>query len=511
MSKQLTRRRLLASVGGIAGLALGGTAGASPGLADRSTADELPLRWNRTYAPNRYNQTVSLLERDDQYVVLGATGGQPTQLSGWLFGVDATTGEGQWQTPLENPDLDGQPSFRQFDETPDGDGLVVTGTRSSSGSVSLVRAGPKGEVDWWETFGAGAESGSVLLPSLAVVEDGYLVGANRLVDQAIDAVVVEVAPDGSERSRTALFEDEQSTLLDAIPDGEGGLVGVGQLQERTTSTADQPTARGVVFRLNGDLSVQWRREFTAPTDGDPFQTNRLNAVTRTADGYAVVGAALPQDASSVSGWILRLDESGSERASQLVEPQPVTSLTNVVETSDGLTVTGQVAESLTAQSASGLVAELGSDGGNRWSKILGPAATNNLRDVVATSDDGIAVVGIAQATSQDANPVTQSWLVKLGGEPAPSVTTTTTSRNGSTATPSPTPTPTPEPTPTPSPTPTVTPTATPTDVATDTPTDTGTTTGNGPGFGALGTLTALGSSALYRRVADGNDGDDETE
>jgi len=512
MSKQLTRRRLLASVGGVAGLALGGTAGAVPALADRSAADELPLRWDRTYASNTYNSAVSLLEREDEYVALGATGSQRTQLDGWLFGVDATTGEGQWQTPLANSDLDGQPSFRQFAESSDGDGIVITGTRSASGVVSVLRTGPEGEVDWWETFAAAETSGRLLLPSLAADDDGYLVGANRVLDQAVDALVVSVAPDGSERSRTTLFEDEQSTLLDVVPDGEGGLVGIGQLQERTTSTTDQPVARGVVFRLNGDLSVQWRQEFTAPSDGDPFQTNRLTAITRTENGYAAIGIAIPQDVSSISGWVLRLNADGSGRANQLVEPQPVTSLTSVVETSDGLTVAGQVSESPTAQTASGWVAELDDEGERRWTRTVGSAAVNSPQDILATSDDGVAVGGTARAESSDADPLTQGWLVKLGGEPAPSVTATA-SGGGSTPTPSPTETPTPtdtpEPTPTPSPTPTATPTATPTDVATATATDTRTTTADGPGFGAVGTLTALGAGALYRHVTDESDGDAE--
>jgi PGF-CTERM protein len=507
MSKQLTRRRLLASVGGLAGLALGGTAGAVPGLADRSTADELPLRWNRTYAPGTYNSAVSLLERDGEYVALGATGDQRTQLGGWLFGVDATTGEGQWQVTLENSDLDGQPSFRQLDEAADGDGFALAGAQSSAGTLSLVQTGPEGEVDWWETFGAetsGESSGRVLLPSLAAGDDRYLVGANRVVDQAVDAVILAVGPDGSERSRTTFFEDEQSTLLDVIPDGDGGLVGVGQLQRRTTSTEDQPTARAVVFRLNGDLSVDWRQEFTAPGDGDSFQTNRLNSITRTESGYAAVGIAIAQDVSSISGWVLRLNADGSGSANQLVEPQPVTSLTGVTETSDGLTVAGQVGESPTAQTASGWVAELDADGNGRWSRTVDAAAVNNLQETLATSDGGVALAGTAQAGSQDVDPLTQGWLVKLGGEPAPSVTSTP-SGGDSTPTSTETPTETPAPTPTPTPSPTPSPTATPTDVATATATDPPTTTEDGPGFGAVGALTALGAGALYRHVTDESD------
>ena len=500
MSKQTTRRRLLASVGGLAGLALGGTAGAVPARAAASSADELPLRWNRQYGSNTYNSAVSMLERDDQYVVLGTTGPEPTQTSGWLYGVDATTGAGQWQTTVENTDLDRQPQFQTLVDAPDGDGFALLGARLTEGVASLVRTGPEGSASWWEEYGVetdGDASGTFLSASLVPAEDGYFVCGSQLAGTSISAVVVSVGLDGSERSRTVLFQDERSNLLDAVPDGEGGLIAAGQLQERTTGT-DRPQARAVVVRLNPDLSVAWEREFTAPGDGDPFQTNLLRAVTETADGYAAVGTAAPEGGSSAQGWVLLLDGEANERASRLFDPQPVTSLTDVVEASDGLTVVGQLAESSTSTAVTGWVAELGPDGEGRWSKTLGPAATNNLVDGVATSDEGVALVGTVQAESSDADPRTQGWLVKLGGEPAPSVTSTP---SDSTATPEPTATRTPEPTATPTPEPTVTPTptATPAEMATETPDD-GTTSGSGPGFGVVGTVTALGAGALYRHL-----------
>jgi hypothetical protein len=500
MSKQITRRRLLASAGGLAGLALGATAGAVPAAA--ASADELPLRWNRTYAPNRINGAVSAIERDGQYVVLGTTGQEATQTSGWLYGVDAASGAGQWQTTVENSEIDRQPRFQTHVDAPDGDGFTLLGARFTEGVASLVRTGPEGSVSWWEEYGVetdGGESGTFLSSSLVATEEGYFVCGSRLAGTSISAVVVSAGLDGSERSRTVLFQDERSNLLDAVPDGEGGLIVVGQLQERTTSATDRPQTRAVVARLNPDLSVAWDREFTAPGE-DPFQTNLLRGLTATSDGYAAVGTAAPAGGQSAQGWVLLLDAEGSERASRLFDPSPITTLTGVVEAADGLTVVGQLAESATSAATTGWVAELAPDGTGRWNRSLAPASTNNLVEVIATSDDGVALVGTVQAESQDADPRSQGWLVKLGGEPAPSVTSTA---SGDTDTPESTPTDTPEPTPTDTPEPTATPTpiTTPTRMVTETPED-GTTSGSGPGFGAVGAVTALGAGALYRHLAD---------
>ncbi|MEF8851283.1 MAG: PGF-CTERM sorting domain-containing protein [Haloarculaceae archaeon] len=500
MANETTRRRLLASVGGVAGVALGGTAGAAPVRASPSaSADELPVRWNRTYAPNRINGAVGALEHDGQYVALGTTGEEGTETTGWLFAVDGTSGAGQWQTSVENTDVDAQPQFQQLVEAPDGDGFALLGARLNEGVASLVRTGPNGEAVWWEEYEVetdGEASGTFLSSSLVPTDDGYFVGGARLAGSSVSAVVLDVAVDGTERSRTRLFGNERSNLLDATPDGEGGLVGVGQLQTRSTSASDRPRVRAVAVGLDAGLSVAWTREFTASRDGAPFQTNLPQAVTGTAEGYAVAGSVAPEGGESSRGWVLLLDGDGTERTSRLFAPQPVTSLTGVVEASDGLTVVGQLAESVTSTSTTGWVAELDDGAQGRWSKSFDAAAVNNPVDVFATSDDGVALVGTTQAGSRDADPRSRGWLVKLGGDPAPSVTD-----SEGTDTPEPTPTPTTEQTSTDAPGSTPAPTTTPARMATDTPDD-DTTTGSGPGFGVVGTLTALGAGALYRRLVD---------
>lgn len=500
MSKQLTRRRLLASVGGLAGLALGGTAGAVPSRAD--SADELPVRWNRTYAPNSVNSAVTALERDDQYVALGGTGSQVGETTGWLFGIDATTGEGQWQTRLENPDLDSQPGFSAAVPAVDGDGLALLGSDPLSGQVSLVRTTGEGEIDWWETYeSAESEEVTAAFQSLVALSDGYVIGGYRTQEQEFDAATIRVDADGAEQSRNTFFEEQTATILSLTSDGDGGYVGVGELQEPTDSgSEDQPPIRANLFRADADGTVQWQRDFTAPTDETLF-INQFGDLAGTEDGYAAAGLAADQTVSNIRGWVVRTDESGQGQASRLLEPRATTALTGVTEASDGLTVVGQVSESSNLQGGSGWVAELDDGNAPRWSRELSAMAAGGFEHVLATSDDGVALVGAAQADSQGADPQTQAWVVKLGGEPAPSVTSTP-ADDTATPTSSPTPTTAPTPTETPEPTPTPTPTATLTDVATETPTDAGTTSGTGPGFGAVGALAALGAGALYRRVTD---------
>jgi len=504
MERALSRRSVLGSTGALlAGAALGGTASAA------SATDELPLRWNRTYSDAAYNGAASVVEDDGQYVVLGQSGAQARGIPGWLFGVDATSGEGEWMTTVASDDRQA-PTFQTHLPAVDGDGYALLGVRARSGISSLVRTDAEGAIQWWETYEGRADGDaevSMLARDAIATGDGYLIAGTRVRDGSASGLVVRVGPDGRERSRTRLFTDQQSELLSVVPDGDG-YVGAAVVQ---SPSGGQSTLRAVLFRADANDEVQWREEFTAPTDGDPLGQNQLSDLAADGDGYVAAGYTASNTFDTVDGWVLSVDGSGQRRAGRRLSPRPVTLFTGVTTTDGGIVVAGQGSESATSQAATGVVGELGDGLEANWSKQVSVGAINNVRDVVATGDGGVALAGLTQYRSQSANPRSEAWLVKLGGEDAPRVTATAPETDAqsstATATPSPTPTPTPSPTPTVTPSPTATATATPEPTDDATPTETGTdpaeTTANGgPGFGVGAALAALGGTALYERTRD---------
>ncbi|QLH80423.1 hypothetical protein [Halosimplex pelagicum] len=477
---------------------------------DVDAAEELPLRWNRTYSDATYNGAASVVEDGDEYVVLGQSGAQASGIPGWLFGTDATSGEGSWTATVASEDRR-PPTFQTHLPAVDGDGYALLGVRAQAGTASLVRTDADGAVQWRETYEGNSDgdaNASILARDAVAIGDGYLIAGTRAGGQGAGSsgLVVRVGPDGEERSRTRLFPDQRSEILSVVPDGDG-YAGAAAVR---SSSGGGPTVRAVLFRADADDELQWREAFTAPTDGDPFVRNQLVDLAADGDGYVAAGYTSNTSVETVDGWVLSVDGSGNQRASRRLSPRPVTLFTGVATTDDGVVVAGQGSESTSSQTAVGLVGELGDGLEANWSRTVSVGAVNNVRDVIATGDGGVALAGITQYQSRSADPRSEAWLVKLGGEDAPRVTATApeTDAPSATATASPTPEPTATPSPTPSSTPeptddpTVTATATATVPETAAPNPTETTDGDGAGFGAGAALAALGGTALYERVRD---------
>jgi hypothetical protein len=507
----LSRRRLLAGAGVLASsVALGGVAGASRDGANGADAvDELPLRWNRTYSDATYNGATSVVEGDDGLVVLGQSGGQPTGIPGWLFGADATSGAGEWMETIANEESQRRPTFQDHVPAVDGGGYALLGMAAQSGTVALVRTGADGAIEWWQTYesdSGGDGSGGLLARDVIASADGYVLAGTDVQDGSASGLVVRVGPEGDERSRARLFTDRQSEILSVVPDGDG-YVGTAAVRE---SADGQATIRSVVFRADANDEVQWREAFTAPSEDAALAQNQLVDIAPAGDGYVAAGFAASRTLDTFDGWVLSVDASGSQRATRRLSPQPATRFSAVADTADGTVVAGQGSESATAQTGVGVVGELDDDLEGNWSRTVSVGATNNVRDVIGTADGGVALAGITQYQSRSADPRSEAWLVKLGGDDAPQVTATAPSTDApsstATATPSPTPTATPSPTPSPTPEPTddATATATPTATVPETagPDPTETTAGDGPGFGVGAAVAALGGTALYERVRD---------
>ncbi|ELZ28207.1 lipoprotein [Halosimplex carlsbadense 2-9-1] len=465
---------------------------------------ELPLRWNRTYSNATYNGATSVVEGDDGLVVLGQSGAQPTGIPGWLFGADATSGDGEWMATIANAESQRRPTFQEHVPAVDGDGYALLGMATRSGTVAFVRTGPDGDVQWWRTYESDSGGdGGLLARDVIASADGYVIAGTDVRSGSASGLVVRVGPEGEERSRTRLFTDRQSEILSVVPDGDG-YVGTAAIQD---SSGGQATIRSVVFRAGANDEVQWREAFTAPTEDAALAQNQLVDIAPAGDGYVAAGFAASRSLDTFDGWVLSVDGSGSQRATRRLSPEPATRFSAVADTADGTVVAGQGGESAGAQTGVGVVGELGDGLEANWSRTVSVGATNNVRDVTGTADGGVALAGITQYQSEGADPRSEAWLVKLGGDDAPQVTATAPSTDAPSSTATATPSRTPTPSPTPSPTATATATATPapTDEAMPTRTEPEeTTAGDGAGFGVGAALAAIGGTALYERVRDGD-------
>jgi hypothetical protein len=495
----LSRRRLLASAGALAAGSV-----LPIGAARRASQSERPpVRWHRLYGDAQQNLATSVVERGDEYVVVGQRG-DATQSEGWLFGIDATTGAGQWQTPLSNPEISGRVQFIDLVPAVDGDGFVLLGGGIATQTQSLVRTGPEGEIRWWETYESDGE-GAIVLQSLEPTDDGYVCGGFRTGGETRDAVVLTVGPGGSERSRQRLFPDQNATISSLLPVGGDEYVGAGVLQDPPEDgSSEVPPIRTNVFRVTGDGAIQWQRDVVAPAEGTPRRSAFTDFVA-TSEGYAGAGIVVDEGSTVPKGWIHVTDTEGTAVASERFAPQQITQFTGLTATDGSLTVVGQLREGPASSSSGGWIGEVTTGGGLEWSRTATLSELNNFQSVLATGDGGTLAAGFTGRITSNQTVELEALLAKLGGEPAPGVATTPTPEP--TPTPTATPSETPTPTPTSTPTETPDPTATPTSAATPTPSETATLTpteesetasGTGPGFGAGAALAGIGG-LLWRR------------
>lgn len=505
MVRKPSRRRLLASTGLLLSAgAVPAVGAARPGSSAESTTTPTggsgppPVRWNRLYSAGENSRAKSLFEADGQYVAFGTTrSGRRTRP--WLFGVDATTGQGTWSRTLQL-NAESETTRQYVAATSVDDEFVLLGVAGEGGPFELVRVATDGTVRWRQTYEVAGERSftppplpNVQSKALTTVDDGIVVVGGRLnrSENTGDALVMSVGTDGTEQWRTTLFDGKNSLGL-SLSETDSGYVGTAATAEKAPEGEQPPTAAGV-FGLGTDGSVQWQNEFFAEGQTESGQASLPFDHAATGDGYLLVGAA--GRFGQGTGWLVTTGPDGAVRSQRTLE-QPPAVPTTVVADGDTYYATGSVNQR-SSRERPAWIGALDGTAEVQWSETPARGTRNAFGDLLTASDGGFAVAG--QTVSQgDQGSVTQeAWLVKLGGDPVPASTAT------ATETPTPTETSTPAETGTPAPAETATPYETPVTAATTAAgAEDRTTSGDGPGFGVVGTLAALGAGALFGRVRD---------
>jgi PGF-CTERM protein len=520
MDSDLTRRRLLASTGLAVSVGAASVAGATGTdeveQPSNRTLDPPELRWNRTYGPRTYNSASSLLETEDGHLVAHGQVQKEQYGSGtgWLFSLDAQTGDGRWSHVFESEAETEEEERSTILAVADaGDGFVLLeAAQFQAQSFTLRKVTPDGEQSWKRTYEPEAEGEEVTLRTVALhsVDDGYLVagyvgqGTDSTSADTASALVLKTDEEGVEQWRHTFFDGYLSLVQSVTTDGDG-YVASGVRLEPAESEDEQVPVESVFFRFDESGSVSWETGVSGTTDGEMNQQNLATDHAETDDGYLLVGAT--GNGFELSAWVVAMDASGSIQTMDTIEPENSDQrlrFTSIAANDDTFYVTGALGNQSTSESKAWLGA-FDASAQLDWSETPGRKQTNQFADVVTTSDGGIAVAGQTWTDDENADTPGEAWVVKLGGDAVTTPSPPPEPTNTRTATASPTPEPTPSPTPTPTPTPDGM------DDETETPDgdsdDTKTTSGDGPGFGVGAALAALGSGALLRRYGVVNDGD----
>lgn len=160
---------------------------------------------------------------------------------------------------------------------------------------------------------------------------------------------------------------------------------------------------------------QWANRYFDPGDGE-----RIPSCVRVLQdgGYIVVGQAIDTKTKVSSGWLMRLDTSGSKlwarTYSNQAQGKPSSAFTWAEQTSDGgFIACGWVHASNTEGSeGQGWMVKLSGSGEKQWSSEIGGKGAGQLRRVRVADDGGYIGVGSYSATVTAVG--SDGWAVRIG-------------------------------------------------------------------------------------------------
>ncbi len=244
--------------------------------------------------------------------------------------------------------------------------------------------------------------------------------------------------------------DDRANAIAALADG--GVAVAGKTSSKGAGSGD-----AWVMRLDGDGRLTWDRTF-----GGPAYERANSIVAIPATGFAVAGHTASKGAGERDGWLLRLDRAGQVIWDRTIGGLYFDSALSVVALPDGgFVVAGYTAPSggddqdawfarldragktvwertvggagydgilgMTALAGGGFVAvgETGSGGAGRqdalvirigprgdvlWRRVLGGAANDWVRSVVALGDGGVVLAGVTASKGAGGE---DAWIVRL--------------------------------------------------------------------------------------------------
>ncbi|WP_459193025.1 hypothetical protein [Halosimplex sp. J119] len=506
MTRELTRRSLLAAGGS---LVAGGAVGSAVVAADTQERDGPPaLRWSETY-DGATTDTVqdALRTAEGTFVVVGQSGADPERVRPWAFAVD-DRGRPQWERRYDADDVAG---VNAVAETDDGSLLLAgySGQPTEGQTPLFLKLDASGELQWRRTVELPRNGGNVA--SLRSAGDGEYVAIGLARGGTLPDVSGWVfGVDGeAERQWSETYGPRHSNYvasLAATSDG-GYVVGGGTRAEAVEG--EQPPYVGWLFEVDGEGSQQWSEVYRETTEETDHRLNFFYDVYATESGYLAAGGSSQELFGGQQGWVLSVDQSGERQRRLLTRPadMQVGQFQRIRPFEGGYALVG-VGQATSTDPASVWAAGIDGDLSRQWSATQQFASGSQAITALETDDGGLVVFGNANVEGE--RTTTDALALKLGGDPVPTATgTTTAGTDGGTATPSPTATPTPTASPTPTPTATATDPTTETDPAS---TDAGeeTTADDGAGFGMGTALAAIGGGALLRRTRRSDEQPDET-
>ena len=377
------------------------------------TASEQPVElWSKTFGGPSGDYAWSAQQTSDGgYILAGGTcsfGAGDHDV--WLIKTDSSGNE-EWS---ENFGGLAYEDARTVQQTADG-GYILAGSAASFGAGSfdawLIKTDSSGNEEWNKTFGGSADDFAY---SVQQTSDGGYILAGETWSFAVggkDAWLIKTDSSGNEEwSKT--FGGQGGEFVDSVqqtPDGGYILVG---------SVGNGGSHDALLIKTDSSGNEEWEKTFGGSA-GDMGKE-----VQRTSDGgYILGGMTESSGAGGYDFWLIKTDSSGNEEWSNTFGGADDDEAFSVLQTSDGgYVLTGKTRPTEDGKWDAWLV-KTDSNGNEEWNKTFGGADDDEVFSVLQTSDGRYILAGKTYPPGSDS---VDAWLVKLGPEENPPVTSPTT-------------------------------------------------------------------------------------
>lgn len=346
--------------------------------------------WQKNYGGTHIDIAIDIkLTADSGYVFLGTTSSTDGDVSGnhggtndiWLVKLDAT-GNIQWQKCYGGP---GQETSHSLQLTNDGGYIIGAYVTADGGDIAghhgnnnandvwIVKTDSNGNMEWQKCYG-GSQSDDIT-SVIPTTDGGYIFSASVLsTDGDVncahysnqDIWLVKIDNDGNIEWQSCAGGNYGEVPDALLQSRDGGYIIAGIEYSDDLPGTHGPGGDGWVVKFDSNGNIEWQR-FLGGT-----QTDRLQTIIETNDGYVVAGSSNSTDGDICSN-----------------------------KGTDDL-----------------FIVKLNTDGSTAWKRTCGGTKNDGANAVVIANDGGFLVSGFANSNDGDVsgnhNPnVADAWLVKL--------------------------------------------------------------------------------------------------
>lgn len=236
----------------------------------------------------------------------------------------------QWSRVVGGSDFDYLTSIVQTSDS----GYVAAGTTRSFGAgsydVYIIKLDRFGNVQWTRTVGGTGSDGDFLGTSVIQTTDGgYAVtGTTGSSATSIDIYLVKLNPDGTLAWTQTIGGSVVDDPYGIVQTSDGGYAIAG-----ATSSFSNGDYDFYLVKVDAAGNVQWTR-----TAGGSMHEQCYGFVKTTDNGFALIGRSNSFNTSYFDGYMVKFDANGTFLWSRTIgssDPQDTEELKDIVQTSDG--------------------------------------------------------------------------------------------------------------------------------------------------------------------------------